>query len=86
MCDAPLLIKQDRESMIVAVRAEGLEVDLEGVEVRSGWENVVLDTRDGWILRFPRDEQVPYQRELALLDRLHDHLPAPSGLPRAVKT
>ena len=78
-----MLIKQDRESMIAAIRAEGLDIDLDGAEVRSGWENVVLDTVDGWILRFPRDEQVPFRRELALLDRLHDHLPAP--IPRVLR-
>lgn len=70
--------------MITAIKAEGLDVDLEGAAVRSGWENVVLDTRDGWILRFPRDERIPFRRELALLDCLHDHLPAP--IPRIVRT
>ena len=70
--------------MVAAVRAEGRDVRLDGAELRSGWESVVLDTPDGWILRFPRDEDVPFERELALLDRLHDRLPAP--IPRIAWT
>lgn len=54
-------------------------MDLVGAVRHSGWENVVLETRDGWILRFPR-EHVDFDRELAILGRLADRLPVP--IPR----
>jgi aminoglycoside phosphotransferase (APT) family kinase protein len=64
--------------LIALARAEGFEAELETAEFKLGWENVVLDTVDGWILRFPRDEDATgFERELLLLDRLHDRLPAP---------
>jgi aminoglycoside phosphotransferase (APT) family kinase protein len=66
----------DLDSLVAAVAAEGRQVDLTGAVRRSGWENVVVQTLDGWILRFPRDEGVPFERELALLARLCGRLPA----------
>jgi aminoglycoside phosphotransferase (APT) family kinase protein len=65
----------DRESLVAAVEAEGRGVDLAGAVVHAGWENVALETRDGWILRFPRPH-VNFERELAILARLAGRLPA----------
>jgi aminoglycoside phosphotransferase (APT) family kinase protein len=73
---APVARSFDRDSLVAAAAAEGQQVDLAGVVVRSGWENVVLQTVDGWILRFPRDDDVPFERELAILDRICGRLPA----------
>ncbi|MCL2535780.1 MAG: phosphotransferase [Nocardiaceae bacterium] len=84
----PLKPEHHREELIKAARADGLEselgIDLDGAEFRVGWENAVLDTVDGWIVRFPRDDEVAFERELALLDRLHDRLPVP--IPKIVRT
>jgi aminoglycoside phosphotransferase (APT) family kinase protein len=88
MPGAPLRSDQNREALIELVRAEGLDsalgIDLEGAEFKLGWENVVLDTADGWIFRFPRDEQHRFELELQLLDRLQERLPAP--IPKVVAT
>ena len=65
----------DRDSLIAAVAAEGRDVDLSEAVRRSGWESVVLETRDGWILRFPRPH-VAFEREVALLRRIAGRLPA----------
>jgi aminoglycoside phosphotransferase (APT) family kinase protein len=65
----------DLESLVAAVDSEQRGVDLTGAVLRSGWESVVLETRDGWILRFPRDH-VDFERELSILNRLADRLPA----------
>lgn len=71
----PLVGSDELPVLVDAVAAEGRGVDLAGVVVRSGWENVVLETRDGWILRFPRSEQVAFDREVGMR-RLHGRLPA----------
>lgn len=88
MPGAPLRPEHQREELIKAARADGLDtelgIDLDRAEFKIGWENVVLDTPDGWIVRFPRDEEVPFERELRLLERLHDRLPAP--IPKVVRT
>jgi aminoglycoside phosphotransferase (APT) family kinase protein len=74
--------------LIAIAREDGLEsdlgIDLDKSEFKIGWENVVLDTADGWIVRFPRDDEVPFDREMALLQQLHDRLPAP--IPRVIRT
>jgi aminoglycoside phosphotransferase (APT) family kinase protein len=72
----PLVGSDELRVLVDAVAAEGRGVDLAGVVVRSGWENVVLETRDGWILRFPRSEEVAFDREVAILRRVHGRLPA----------
>lgn len=88
MPGAPLRPDQSREELIKAARADGLDtdlgVDLDTAEFKIGWENVVLDTSDGWIIRFPRDDEVGFKRELLLLERLHDRLPAP--IPKIIRT
>ena len=66
----------DLDSLAAAVTAEDRDVDLSGAVLRSGWESVVLETRDGWILRFPRPH-VAFEREVALLRRLDGRLPVP---------
>jgi aminoglycoside phosphotransferase (APT) family kinase protein len=65
--------------LLAAVAAENHAVDLTDAVIRSGWENVVVETRDGWIVRFPRPD-VDFEREMAILRRLQDRLPVP--IPR----
>nr|WP_294691638.1 aminoglycoside phosphotransferase family protein [uncultured Friedmanniella sp.] len=70
----------DRESLITAVRAEGRrDVVVDDAVLHAGCESVVLATRDGWILRFPRPH-VDFDREVAVLRRLDGRLPVP--IPR----
>lgn len=87
MPGAPLRPEQNRDELIKLARADGLAsdlgIDLDSAEFKVGWESVVLDTSDGWIIRFPRDEGVAFERELALLDRLHDRLPTP--IPKIIR-
>ena len=45
-------------------RADAEDPDLSGAVLRTGWENLVVETRDGWILRFPRPG-VNFERESA---------------------
>ncbi|WP_020576175.1 phosphotransferase family protein [Actinopolymorpha alba] len=66
----------DLNALLEAVAAEDQKVDLSGVVLHSGWESVVLETRDGWILRFPR-AHVDFEREVAVLRRLAGRLPVP---------
>lgn len=61
--------------MIAVVAAEDRGVDLSGAVLKSGWESVVLETRDGWILRFPRPH-VAFEREISILRRILGRLPA----------
>ena len=88
MPGAPLRPEHRRDELIKVARADGLEadllIDLDRSEFKVGWENVVLDTADGWIVRFPRDQEFAFEREIQLLDRLHDRLPAP--IPKVVHT
>src|SRR5690606_40373083 len=44
----------------------------------AGYENLVLRTAEGWILRFPRREQPDFDREVAVLRRLAGVLPVPT--------
>jgi aminoglycoside phosphotransferase (APT) family kinase protein len=75
----------DPARLAAAVAAEGWPLDLDGAELDdSGWENVVLATRDDWIVRFPRDEALPFQQELAALNRLRGRLPVAIPEPRYV--
>ena len=48
-----------------AAAAEGSGLwDLTRVQLHTEiWDNVVLETGDGWILRFPRDEEVDFEHE-----------------------
>lgn len=73
---APLATDLTRAGLIAAVRQERRAVDLDGCALHEGWENVVLATRDGWILRFPRTEQHDFARELAILGVVSSKLPA----------
>jgi aminoglycoside phosphotransferase (APT) family kinase protein len=75
MTPPPVAAGLDLASLVAAVAVEGRGVDLVDAELRSGWENVVVETRDGWILRFPRDEDHAFERELAILERVHGRLP-----------
>lgn len=75
---APLAPAFDPDTLLAAVAAEGRAVDLAGAVVHGhGWENAVLETADGWILRFPRNDEVPFAREVAVLDRVAQRLPVP---------
>ncbi|GAB3915310.1 hypothetical protein GCM10011575_39790 [Microlunatus endophyticus] len=88
MPGAPLRPDQHRDELIKLARADGLEaeleIDLDSSESKVGWENVVLDTADGWIVRFPRDDEVAFDREMRLLELLHDRLPVP--IPKIIRT
>jgi len=75
MSSAPLVDSYDFNSLCAAVTAEDRRADLSDAVLRSGWENVVLETAD-WIYRFPRDDHVAFDRELAILARLEGRLPA----------
>ncbi|HVX44010.1 MAG TPA: aminoglycoside phosphotransferase family protein [Mycobacteriales bacterium] len=72
----PLIGTHALPDLLQAIAAEGRPVDLTGAALRSGWENVVVATDDGWIYRFPRDESVAFDRELATLVALRKRLPA----------
>lgn len=74
LATAMLLDEPDRSELIAAVAAERPDANLTGAVVRSGWENVVLQTTDDWIYRFPRPG-VDFDRELAVLGRLAGRLP-----------
>src|SRR4051812_38340101 len=64
--------------LLALVVAEGRDdVDLAGAVLRTGWENLVVETRDGWILRFPRPG-VDFERELAILAAVAGRLPVPT--------
>lgn len=76
----PVVSGWDPDTLVAAVRAEDVDVDLTGCQRLAGWENVVLRTRDGWILRFPRDPEHDFIRELALLDVMASRLPV--AIPR----
>lgn len=65
--------------LLTAIAAEDRGVDLTGAVLKSGWESQVVETRDGWILRFPRPH-VDFERELAVLELLAARVPVP--IPR----
>jgi aminoglycoside phosphotransferase (APT) family kinase protein len=73
----PLAERRDVPALVAAAAAEGGPWDLSRVRLAQGWENVVLATGDGWILRFPRNDRVDFTREMAVLRRLADRLPVP---------
>lgn len=74
----PIAGSFEPEALVEAVQAEQRQVDLSKVVLHTeGWENVVLESADGWILRFPRDEGLAFEREMAILARLSGRLPAP---------
>lgn len=75
----PVVRAHDPATLRAAVAAEDRQADLSDAVVRSGWENVVLETPE-WIYRFPRDDGVDFRRELAILTRLDGRLPA--AIPR----
>jgi hypothetical protein len=50
----PVVAATDLDSLVTAVVREDAEVDLTDCRRLEGWENVVLLTHDGWILRFQR--------------------------------
>lgn len=73
----PLAGSHALPQLIAAVEAEGRPVEFTGAQLREGWENVVVETADGWIYRFPRDDGIAFDREMAILRRLQGRLPAP---------
>jgi aminoglycoside phosphotransferase (APT) family kinase protein len=66
----------DAETLIDAAVAEQGPWDLSHVFWHGdGSDNAILETADGWMLRFPRDEESGAEFELALLARLRGRLP-----------
>ena len=66
----------DLDSLVAAIIAEDRQVELSGAVRKSGWENVVVETVDGWILRFPRHDGVAFEREITILERVCGRMPA----------
>jgi len=74
----PLLEATDPAAVRAAVSAEGRSLDLAGARLHDeGYENLVLRTADGWILRFPRRQEPDFAREVAVLRLLAGRLPVP---------
>lgn len=74
----PIVAGFDTATLVAAVAAESRPIVLHGaIPHTEGWENVVIETADGWMLRFPRDEEVDFERELNVLARLDGRLPVP---------
>lgn len=73
---APIASGFDAESLVRAAAAEpDAPWDLTSVVLHpDGWENAVLETADGWMLRFPRDEDVDFEREIMVLDFLQERV------------
>jgi aminoglycoside phosphotransferase (APT) family kinase protein len=75
----PRLAETDPAAVIAAAAAEDRGLELEGAElIWAGYDTVVLRTADGWILRFPRREELDFDREVAVLRRLAGTLPVPT--------
>lgn len=75
----PLLAETDPAAVLAAAAEEDRGLDLAGARLDSaGYENLVLRTGDGWILRFPRHDEPDFDREVAVLRRLAGTLPVPT--------
>jgi aminoglycoside phosphotransferase (APT) family kinase protein len=74
---APVIGSADLDVLCAAVAAEDRGADLSAAVLRSGWENVVVETAE-WIYRFPRESNHAFDRELAILERVRGRLPAPT--------
>jgi hypothetical protein len=68
---APVAPAFDLDALSAAVASEDLAVNLSEVVLHpDGFENVVLETADGWMLRFPRRADLSFEREVAILSRV----------------
>lgn len=69
-------LQDQTEAEIAQILSDEIpELQIESIQLISeGWDNLVADVNDEWIFRFPRSESflAIYERELKLLDRLHD--------------
>lgn len=81
---APIAPVLDRDSLIKLIAVEFDDIDLIGATCHSGWQNMVIETRDGWICRFPRRADHDFVRELAILETVRGRLTVES--PRIVRT
>lgn len=74
---APIMPAFDLASLVKAAAAEEKQLwDLSWVLLHDdGWDNAILETADGWMLRFPRDEELDFDREIGLLKMLRHRLP-----------
>ncbi|UXA15836.1 phosphotransferase (plasmid) [Mycobacterium sp. SMC-8] len=72
----PVAQSMDKASLLALASGESHDVDLSSVDLFEGWQNVVLSTTDGWILRFPRDASHAFVRECEVLELLRVRLPA----------
>ncbi len=73
---APIAPAFDLDTLVQAAAAEPVQPwDLSRVQLHDGgWENAALETADGWILRFPRDEEVDFEQEVAILEHVQGRL------------
>jgi aminoglycoside phosphotransferase (APT) family kinase protein len=76
MMDAPIAAVLDRDTLVALIAAEGMDVDLAGAVQHNGWQNSVIETRDGWIFRFPRKEAHSFAREIDVLSAVRGRLSA----------
>jgi aminoglycoside phosphotransferase (APT) family kinase protein len=72
----PVAHTLDQDTLIACAEAEDIPVDLTETRLHMGWQNAVLETLDGWILRFPISTNHDFARELRVLETMHDRLPA----------
>jgi aminoglycoside phosphotransferase (APT) family kinase protein len=72
----PVTAHLELADLISALKRESRTVDFIDAVRRTGAENVVVESRDGWIFRFPRADSSEFERELAILRRVLGHVPA----------
>ncbi len=71
--DVPIAAAFDLDSLKSCIVEEGHGIDVDDAVVRSGTQNVVVET-DDWIVRFPRDDSVSVAWEANLLMLLRGKL------------
>ncbi|WP_020523701.1 phosphotransferase family protein [Catelliglobosispora koreensis] len=67
----------DAESLLAAAAEEAGPWDLSQVIWHEGSDNVILETADGWMLRFPFDDESNFEQETQLLGLLNGRLLTP---------
>lgn len=72
----PVARNLEKDTLLDLAAKEGRGVDLSSADRLEGWQNVVLRTKDGWILRFPKSHDHAFSRECSILAALSGRLPA----------